>query len=467
MNDLKKVHLEDEKPIIEFPALVIIGVIFMSFCVSLSVLFLPWYLSLTLFVVLCLSVAIFFKLYVGILVFLLGAFFHPASVFPQLQALRPALFLAIGILFVWGLHVIIFHDFHIVKVPQNLFIVIFMGLAFVSTLRNFDLISPFFFEFSTKSLVLYFAISNEVKTERQVNILMWFLIICNVVLCLIGFYWYAHGIGEMAGGILRIKVFADESNVFALDLTIALPLALGLFLWHKNVFLKIFFGGVISLLLLTIIFTFSRAGYLQLIGVLVIFFGLRLFEKKKIIAILLIAFMAFAILQVTLVMPGKYGERMRSIAEFSEYSAGRRLVGWQNGLEMMLDHPVSGVGIGVFKYAFVEHAIEKGRWGQRFYQEPTDAHNVYLQIGGELGLPGLALFLLLIIWTLKDLNIARKNFIKKNKLLLAETSFCFEVSFIAFLIGAMFLSFYHLIILWIIIPLAVVLKQLSLKENEI
>ncbi len=301
----KKLYLEEEKPIIEFPALVTAGIIFISVCVALSVLFLPWYLSLSLFIGLCLCVAIFFKLYVGILVFLLGALFHPAHVFPQLIAFHPALVLAVGVLFVWGFHTIVFHDLRVAKTPQNFFIIIFMGLAFVSALRNFDLVFQDFVECSVKGLVLYFAISNEVKNKSQALFLVWFLIISNVILCFIGFYQYAHGIGDIHEGIVRIRGFAFEANAFALDLTIALPLALGLFLWCKKFLLKVLLGGIVFLLILTIIFTFSRAGYLQLVGVLVMFFGLKFFQRKKFLAIFLIAFMLFSVIDLTIFLPGK------------------------------------------------------------------------------------------------------------------------------------------------------------------
>jgi len=454
----------EERPIIEFPAIIIMGIIFLSFCLALSVLFLPWYVSLVLFIGLCLGVAIFFNPYISIFIFLIGAFFHPTQWFPQLQAIHLVRYFAIGVLFIWGFHIIVYRDFKLVKAPQNFFIVIFMGLAFISILKNFDYISTYFFEFSIRSTVLYFIISNLVKSKTQVIGLIWFLVIINVILCFIGFYQYAHGIGEVYPelGVVRIKGLAVESNVFALDLTIALPLAFGLFFAYRHLFLKTLLILIIFLLSLTTIFTFSRAGFLGLIIVFVLSFWFRFFKRKKFQTLLIGTIL---ILVVALITPAKYWERVRSIADISDPSIERRLVGWKSGWEMMIAHPIRGVGFGVFRYAFMEHAMEKGRIGERFYRVPTDAHNVYLQTAGEMGLPGLTFLLLLIIWTFKDLIKSRRIFVGRDDLLMTELSLSLEISMVSYLIAGMFLSLLYLKIFWIIIPMAVAFKQISLIED--
>ena len=131
-------YLEEEKPIIEFPAVVIMGIIFSSFCLVLTILFLPWHLSLFLFLGLCLAIVVFFNLYIGILIFLIAAFLHPTYWLPQLQAFHPSRLLAIAVFFIWGFHTVVYRDFKIIKAPQNFLIIVYMGLTFIASLRNFD-----------------------------------------------------------------------------------------------------------------------------------------------------------------------------------------------------------------------------------------------------------------------------------------------------------------------------------------
>ena len=454
-------YISDERPLMEFPALMILGIIFISFCVAFSVLFLPWHLSLFLFLGLCLSIIVFLNLYIGIIIFFIGAFFHPTYWFPQLEAFYPARILAFGILFIWAFHVIVFRDFKIVKAPQNYFIIIFMGLAFISSLRNFDFIFPFFLEFSIKALVLYFAISNLVKTREQVISLVWVLVIINIILCFIGLYEYAHGIGDVEAGILRISGLAEESNIFAMDLTIALPLALGLFFaYRKQLILKMFLGAIIFIFVLTTIFTFSRAGLLQLIVVFLLSFWYKFFKKKKIQAILVGALLVLA---VTPFVPVRYWDRARSMSNFSDPSIQRRLVGWVSGTRMMLENPIKGVGYGMHRYAFLDYAMEHGYIGSPYYTEPLDAHSIYIQTGSELGIVGLTFLLLLIIWTFKYLRKANRIFRKRNMLLLAELSLALQISMVSYLIASAFLSLLHLLIFWILIPLSVVMYQLAVQ----
>ena len=76
----------------------------------------------------------------------------------------------------------------------------------------------------------------------------------------------------------------------------------------------------------------------------------------------------------------------------SEY----RLVAWRNSVEMVKDRPLSGFGSGNFKVfypaysrkAIIDRAIDTTKYLGR-------AHNDYIQIAVEQGLPGLLLFLLL------------------------------------------------------------------------
>ena len=81
-------------------------------------------------------------------------------------------------------------------------------------------------------------------------------------------------------------------------------------------------------------------------------------------------------------------KRVRSITDFEEVSNRSRLQIWKAALGTIAERPVFGVGPGNFSVALGED-IGASRKG-------ASAHNLYLDIASEMGVPGLLLFLLLI-----------------------------------------------------------------------
>ncbi|MEK7583336.1 MAG: O-antigen ligase family protein [Patescibacteria group bacterium] len=73
--------------------------------------------------------------------------------------------------------------------------------------------------------------------------------------------------------------------------------------------------------------------------------------------------------------------RVKSILDFAETSNALRIAIWKASLRSMIQHPILGVGIGNFPVV-LEQDIELAKAG-------SSAHNIYLQIGAELGIPAL------------------------------------------------------------------------------
>ncbi len=90
-------------------------------------------------------------------------------------------------------------------------------------------------------------------------------------------------------------------------------------------------------------------------------------------------------------------ERFQDLGEQSDYNftdrAGRLEV-WREGLMLMAGHPLLGVGVGQFANAL-------GMVGSGVY---ITAHNTYIQIGAELGVAGLVLYLAML-WRLRKIAV--------------------------------------------------------------
>ncbi|HXB57680.1 MAG TPA: O-antigen ligase family protein [Vicinamibacteria bacterium] len=82
-------------------------------------------------------------------------------------------------------------------------------------------------------------------------------------------------------------------------------------------------------------------------------------------------------------------------------SSAHRLVLWRGAAQMIADHPLTGVGLGRFQELigyYTEYPLRRS--------DPHDAHNAFILLAAETGLPTLALLLLLFLaWSLIALKL--------------------------------------------------------------
>lgn len=89
-------------------------------------------------------------------------------------------------------------------------------------------------------------------------------------------------------------------------------------------------------------------------------------------------------------VPEVFWERMGTVAGFGEDRTLLRRLSYNIiGLELVTQHPVSGVGPGNFP---LYYAGDEFRWFPGREPAPRQLHNSYLEVAAELGLVGLGLF---------------------------------------------------------------------------
>src|SRR4029077_19575698 len=144
---------------------------------------------------------------------------------------------------------------------------------------------------------------------------------------------------------------------------------------------------------LAVISTFSREGFLSLTACALTFVVL---QRRKFLSIIALV-VAVTTLLVAAPIPEDYFARLetiRSYEDVKEQSALARLHVWQVGLEMAMANPF-GVGVKNFellydRYDFLDGAFGRGR----------SAHNTYLQVLVETGIPGFVVYVGLLIYAL-------------------------------------------------------------------
>jgi O-antigen ligase len=187
-------------------------------------------------------------------------------------------------------------------------------------------------------------------------------------------------------------------NPFAAFLLLVLPPTLVRFLYALRIRDALAYGLMVVLLLVALVFTYSRGAWLALGAVAVVaVMVLRPLRPGKVVErmtalVVLTGLLVFAMSRGTVPRESSQGIVMRavSVANPSDYSIQGRLSFWRAGLEIFLDHPLLGTGPGTF--ASVLPAYQRD---VRYYSR--DAHNLYIQTLAEMGAVGLVAMLMLLV----------------------------------------------------------------------
>ncbi|WP_206789020.1 O-antigen ligase [Amycolatopsis sp. MtRt-6] len=131
---------------------------------------------------------------------------------------------------------------------------------------------------------------------------------------------------------------------------------------------------------------------------------------------------------------------------------------WQAAARMLTAHPVLGVGPGGFR----EHYAAESHNAEVDEQTPV-AHNMYLEVAAELGLPGFALF----AGVVGVAAVASERTVRRAGPGPRRTeAVAIQASLLAVLVTSTFLSEQYYLPLWSLAALAVAAETRSCRESE-
>ncbi len=268
--------------------------------------------------------------------------------------------------------------------PSRLFLIIavFAGWAVVSVFRSPYTAASLQWLISILSYTtMLFLVPHLVESARQVRWLLLVVLGMGLFEAAVGTYQYLWlGRPRATGTFFNPNFFAScETAVFAV--------AFGLLCYRRwddrarweTAFLWLTAGAVALAFLLAQ----SRGAALALVAV-VTFVGLHRFGKVF-LGVLVLS------LVVGVLVPNPLQQRVLTIGPQDPY-AFTRLDIWKNSLQRIADHPW-GVGLGLYKYTSFQYRFPIESAITRYGKRAESAHNEYLQMGVELGVVGLGLFL--------------------------------------------------------------------------
>jgi putative inorganic carbon (hco3(-)) transporter len=284
-----------------------------------------------------------------------------------------------------------------------------------------------------KALALFWLLSNLIDTPGRLRRVVAALTLLGVPLAVTGMRNYASGafIDDGAAGVPRIAGYnsgvAGNPNDLALMLNLLLPLAVGLALGSKDGKARVVALLAAGILAAGVVVTFSRAGFLTLAVTLAVL-GVQCLRRGQWAPVAGAALLALLALPL---LPEGYVSRIASITQVESDPTGSAQARWADNwaaLRVIAAQPFLGTGLGTGILALNQ---ERGAaW--------TAVHNVYLEHGVELGVPGLGLFLALLIGAWRSAHGAGRAAERAGDPALGHLAAGIGVALIAFAVSGFF-----------------------------
>src|SRR6266404_335510 len=169
-------------------------------------------------------------------------------------------------------------------------------------------------------------------------------------------------------------------NYFTISAVLTLPLAFHLMLGSRRPWERVFCAGCLVVTVLAVTLGASRGGFLGLVAA----FLFVVWHSRARIRNLVLA--GGLVLPLSLLLPISPLGRLLHPSGGDKGAEDSRTVLWQAGLRMMAAHPIAGIGLGNFKP--LVQGYEQGDAAENHI-----AHNSYIEIGAEMGVPALFVFL--------------------------------------------------------------------------
>lgn len=204
-----------------------------------------------------------------------------------------------------------------------------------------------------------------------------------------------YGLRQMVRYDARLGVGLYEANYFAANLCLVVPVAVAIALARPTRRGRAIWLGVAGVLVLSLLLTGSRGGFLGLLAASAMFVYRRRGAGATI---------ALVVGLILAALPTSLGERAMGtlfqdagVPTDLEASNQAHMALFWGGLRMIADAPLTGVGPYNFKTL---SALYSG------LDYDFIAHNTYLELAAELGLPVLIIFLLMIAAAFRGLKRA-------------------------------------------------------------
>lgn len=244
-----------------------------------------------------------------------------------------------------------------------------------------------FLDTYVKVILVYLLAVNVISSPKRVERLTWVLVLAVGYIAFRAVLDYVRGANLVAAGTRvegEVGGVLQNPNDLALNMVSFFPLAAFMTL-RPGSFLRRGLGAVCAVFMVgAIVASESRGGFLGFVAMLTV---LAIFAVRR--RPVFVVAGALAAICALPVLPQSYWHRLASITnskldDYGSEDARRELL--KESFRAFVENPVFGVGAGQFVNWDPDHRV----------QTAHEAHNVFLQVAADLGLPGLLIFIFLV-----------------------------------------------------------------------
>ena len=382
------------------------------------------------------------------------------DLFPVLLPLKPALVATVLGMGLWLLQQVGQRRFALLRsrVSTCLVGLLIWGAFSVPFALTGGIAFQFWIDFA-RAIVMYFVIAGSIRSAADVErlVLVYFGVTVLYTLVILSRFQ----LGNDAENWRLGRLYYYDANDLATLIATAMPLGLYFALAHRRIVLRLLALAGLLFLGVALIRSGSRGGFLAFlaIGAFILVGFTTIKARARVAGLLLI----LGVLGAT--ASDKYWTQMQTIVHpHEDYNltddAGRVRI-WKRGIGYMMDRPVVGVGMGNFQTAEgtlspQARRSEYGRgvrWGA--------AHNTFVQIGAEVGIPGLLLFLALLANLFLALRRVGRRAKRAGATDVARLAQTLTAALVGFVVGGFFLSLAYADMLYTLAALAMGLAKVA------
>ena len=302
-----------------------------------------------------------------------------------------------------------------------------------------------------KSVVIFIVLVNVVRTRKRLMGLMWLSFGIGIYLSFTALEMYSSGRFNVEEYRVAVDVggMFGNPNEMAMHFVMMTPLVIALGIASKSSLWRWIYLGIATLFVAANMVTFSRGGFLGLLACLLVL-AWKLGRKYRLnVAIASIVIGGIAMVAA----PGNYGLRMLSI-----FIPGLDPVGSSDQRRALLERSLLvtarnpwGIGIGNFPIV-----------GTRNLQ----THNAFTQVSTELGILGLAAYLVFMISPFRKLGaIERTLFDSEDLNWFYYLAIGLQASIIGYMVSSFFASVAYNWFIYYLIAYAVAFRRIYSLET--
>jgi O-antigen ligase len=354
----------------------------------------------------------------------------------------------------WALEAVFRRSYRLPRTPLLVLVPLFYATALLSVFPAED-VRMVGLRLTTllQLSALVFITATIIKDAKRVRHVAWIILLST-------FVSVAYGIAKVGSGKqMVLEGFALDRNRFGMIIAICIPL--GFYLYPRSRKRGRFvLLSLIGVFLVAEALTYSRGGFLAMLLSLVLSLLFVIHSHR----VRLIIWVSLLLLALGIAMPASYWDRMGSILPSMRGgtdTVGQRYEFWEISLKMIRDHPLLGVGAGNYTVLFARYSgIISLRRGAAV------AHNSFLGVTAEQGIPGGLLFLSLFVagfWTLRrSYQKAKAN----GDTDVMDLAICYAVILLVFVSQCMKGNYEHNKYLWISFGMTAAIAALSDRRRD-